>query len=82
MVANFYRLLMDPEVNPLRRLPKAVRFQLMMVLSWMWSVIFCLWVWQIVFIGPTILGHSILLAGIFFTAEIFRRARKIRQEIS
>ena len=76
MFANIYRLVMDPERNPLRSLPKMVRFQLMVVLAYMWSVVFSIYIGAISVLGPSIAVHTILLIGVFFTADIFRRARE------
>jgi hypothetical protein len=71
---NAYRALMDPSENPLRNLPRMVCFHYMLLLA-----IFALWVGYIWLMGPSLAVHSILLVGLFFTAEIFalanRRAR-------
>jgi hypothetical protein len=40
-VREAYALVMDENVNPLRELQKPRRLQLMTVLSWMWTTIFC-----------------------------------------
>ena len=40
----------------------------------MWSAIFCIWIGLVNFVGLSIAAHSILLIGVFFTADIFRRA--------
>ena len=76
MIRSLYDVVMDPERNPLRALPKAVRFQHMAVLAYMWSVVFCMYIGAIVLIGPSIAIHTILLVGVFFTAEVFRRAER------
>ena len=80
MIRQSYDFIMDPEQNPLEVLPKTVRFQFMMILAYMWSAIFALWVGQMVLFGVSAIGHTLLLIGLFFTADIFRRAR--RQSIS
>jgi len=72
---NLYSIVMNSSLNPLRKLPKSVRFQIMVLLSWMWSVVFSLWVGSVLAFGASISVHMILLVGIFFTAEAFRRAR-------
>ena len=74
MIRSSYNVVMDPERNPLQALPKLVRFQYMAVLAYMWSVVFCLYIGAIALIGPSIAVHTILLVGVFFTADIFRRA--------
>ena len=78
MLSRTYTLIMNPESNALFRLPKIVRFQLMTVLSLMWSVVFSVWIGAISMIGPSMAALSILLIGIFFTADIFRRSNKVR----
>ena len=40
MFRSLYQLVMDPERNPLQAVPKTVRFQFMIVLAYMWSVVF------------------------------------------
>lgn len=76
MLTNLYQVVMDPDRNPLRALPKMVRFQFMVVLAYMWSVVFSIYVGMIALVGPSIVVHTILLIGVFFTADIFRRARE------
>jgi hypothetical protein len=76
MLKSTYSLVMDPNRNPLRALPKMVRFQYMVVLAYMWSAVFSIYIGTIALFGPSIVAHTILLIGVFFTADIFRRARK------
>jgi hypothetical protein len=68
-------LVMHPDRNPLRNLPRIVRFQYLLILSYIWSVVFTIWVGSTLVLGPTIAGHSVLLVAIFFTSGIFRHAR-------
>ena len=74
MIKQIYRTVMDENVNPLRALPRSVQFQFMSVLSFMWSAIFTLWVGSFWLLGPTVVGHVLVLLGVLFTADIFRRA--------
>ena len=76
MIKSLYNLVMDSERNPLRALPKVVRFQYMVILAYMWSAVFSIYIGTIAYLGPSIAVHTILLIGVFFTADIFRRARK------
>jgi len=76
MINHAYAVVMDDNVNPLKNLPRTVRFQLMTVLSFMWSSIFTIWIGQAWILGPSMAGHMILLLGVLFTAEIFQRARR------
>ncbi len=75
-MTNAWQVVMDPDRNPLRRLPRIVAFQLMSVLAWMWSSVFCLWIGAVWLIGPSILAHTILLVGVFFTAVVFAQAER------
>ncbi len=61
---------MDPSVNPLRNLPRLVRFHYMLLLSYMWSAIFAMWVGYTWLMGPSLIAHSILLVGLFFTTDV------------
>ena len=76
MLKNMYASVMDENVNPLRTLPKIVRFQLMITLATLWSGVFAIWSGMIALAGPSMLVHSILLIGIYFTADIFKMADK------
>ncbi|MEQ9642060.1 MAG: hypothetical protein RIM84_18700 [Alphaproteobacteria bacterium] len=75
MLRKLYALIMDENLNPLSRLPKMVRFQYMMILSFMWSTVFTLWIGSAMVLGPTVIGHVAVLIAVFFTADVFRRAR-------
>ena len=74
-LAATWRLVMDSASNPLMRVPKMQRFQMMQVLAWMWSLVFTAWVGSALVFGASVVGHAILLIGIFFTAGVFRHAR-------
>ena len=69
---------MDPETNPLMHLPVAQRYQIMMVLSIMWTTIFTaslgIWIHYGVLFG----GHVLVLTGIFATFAIFQNAANSR----
>jgi uncharacterized RmlC-like cupin family protein len=67
---------MDSNVNSLRELPPAQKFQTMLFLSVMWTNIFCLsagaWFWY----GELIVFHVLVVAGIVVTSLVFRQASK------
>lgn len=71
-----YRSVMDSNFNPLRNLPPAQRFQAMVLLSIMWTTIFCAgagaWLWY----GELIVLHLLIAAGIVVTGVTFRRASR------
>ena len=75
-LAATWRLVMDSESNPLMRIPKMQRFQIMQVLAYMWSFVFAAWVGSALVFGVSAVGHAILLIGVFFTAGVFRHARR------
>jgi hypothetical protein len=73
MVKAAWDTVMNPEQNPLLQLPKVVRFQLMAVLAFMWSCIFCISAAMFMWIPEFVFGHVLLLLiGIFGTGYIFR----------
>jgi hypothetical protein len=78
-VISMYRAVMDSRVNPLRNLPPAQRFQLMLFLSIMWTNIFCLsagaWFWY----GELMVFHVLVVAGIVVTSLVFRRASQAKK---
>jgi hypothetical protein len=76
MLINAYKAVMDPSVNPLRNLPRLVRFHYMLLLSYMWSAIFALWVGYTCLMGPSLIVHPILLVGLFSTADVFALANR------
>ena len=76
MIRNAYNVVMNPDLNPLRGLPKIVRFQLMSALALMWSIVFSVWSGMIAWAGPSMAAHAVLLVGVFFTADVFRRASR------
>lgn len=73
MLSSYWDLVMNPERNPLARLPKIVRFQLMTVLALMWTCIFCASIGVFIWLPQFFAAHVILLLlGIFGTSYIFR----------
>ncbi len=70
------RVVMDPGLNPLATLPPAQRFQTMVVLSVMWSTIFCAFAGLWFYYGAVVLAHLLVLLGIAATGFTFRSARR------
>lgn len=78
---ELYRTVMDSDRNPLIALPRAQRFQIMVVLSLMWTTIFCTaagaWFWY----GELIFAHVLLALGVALTGATFHTAstrKKVR----
>ena len=73
---ELYRSIMDSERNPLNTMLPAQRFQVMVVLSLMWTSIFCTaasaWFWY----GELIAVHVLLALGVAITGMTFRAAPK------
>jgi hypothetical protein len=65
---------MDPNINPLRNLPPAQRFQITAYLGLMWTTLFCaagsLWMWY----GELVFVHILLAAGTLITGWTFKTA--------
>jgi hypothetical protein len=76
MIREAYAVVMDDEQNAFALLPKITRFQIMTVLSLMWSAVFTAYVGSYIIYGPTVIAHILVLLAIFFTADVFRRAEK------
>lgn len=73
MLQKIFKSVMDSDNNGLSQLPKVVRFQLMVILSFMWSVIFCISAGIFVWLPGYMFVHVVLLAiGIFGTSWIFK----------
>ncbi len=72
---ELYDTVMNENINPLRDLPKAQQFQLMMFLSTMWTTMFCLafglWAWW----GSIMIVHVPLALGVFLTGWTFKAAQ-------
>lgn len=73
---DWYTAIMNSERNPLRSLPPVQRFQLMVILSMMWTAIFCagagLWFWY----GEIVAAHVLVAMGILITTLTFRQASR------
>ena len=75
MIKQYYNLIMNSDSNGLSSLPNIVKFQLMTLLSFMWSIIFTLMVGSYLVLGPTLLLHVLFLIGVYFTADVFKKVK-------
>ena len=75
---NWFSLVMDDRRNPLRHLRPAQRFQAMLLLSLMWTTIFCAgagaWFWY----GELIVLHILICLGVLITSLTFHSASGVR----
>ena len=73
---DLFASVMNENKNPLQSLPKIQRYQIMVILSLMWSTIFSVaigsWYWW----GELVIGHVAVATGVLFTGLTFRAARK------
>ena len=76
MIKNYFNLIMNVDNNALANLPNIVKFQLMTLLSFMWSIIFTLMVGSYLVLGPSLILHILFLLGVFFTSELFRKVKR------
>ncbi|MBB44003.1 MAG: hypothetical protein CMM44_09605 [Rhodospirillaceae bacterium] len=71
-----YTSIMDSNKNPLKHLPQVQRFQLMVLLSIMWSTVFSIaigsWFWW----GELVVGHVAVAVGIILTSLTFGSAKQ------
>jgi hypothetical protein len=73
MIYKMFKSVMDSDSNGLSKLPKVVRFQIMVALSFMWSIIFCISAGVFVWLPGYMAVHVILLlVGIFGTGWMFK----------
>ena len=75
MLKSYYNLVMNSETNGLAELPNIVKFQLMTLLSFMWSIVFTLMVGSYLVLGPTMLLHVLFLLGVYFTSAVYRKSK-------
>ena len=76
MVKKYYNLVMNSENNGLSDLPNMVKFQLMTLLSFMWSIVFTLMVGSYLVLGPTVILHVLFLLGIYFTSAVYKNSKE------
>ena len=76
MFKKAYDLVMDDNTNAFNSLPKAVRFQLMTTLAYMWCAIFSFGTGYYLFFGVSLVFHLLFVLGLFITAHLFRKARE------
>lgn len=73
MIASYWNVVMNADENPLAKLPKIVRFQLMTMLALMWTIIFCASAGLFAWFPQFVFGHvALLLLGIFATSSVFQ----------
>ena len=78
-------IMFDDSKNDIRSLPKTVRLQILIVLSFVWSTVFSLYVFSLTsFIYgwlSMILAHIGLIFATYITFKIFHKARKEQKSV-
>ena len=73
---NSIAVVMNSESNPLNSLPRGQRFQIMAILSIMWTTIFSTALGSWFYYGELVVGHLAVLLGIFITAGVFKSSQQ------
>ena len=78
-------IMFDDSKNDIRSLPKTVRLQILIVLSFVWSTVFSLYVFSLTsFVYgwlSMILAHIGLIFATYITFKIFHKARKEQRSV-
>ncbi len=74
-----YSAIMDHNANPLRGLPRAQCFQVMLLLSVVWTTAFCLAIGSFLWWGELVAVHLALGLAALITGLTFKLAEKPRE---
>lgn len=76
-IYDAYKWIFDSSKNPLRHIPDpASRMFIMIILAFMWSGTFAVYLGSILYFGISIAAHIILLLMFFFTVAVFYDAER------
>ena len=70
---QIWGLIMNPNINPLSNITNLkVRHMIMLILAFMWSGVFSLYIIDSLYVfGITAIAHALLIAAIVITAYVF-----------
>ncbi len=78
-------IMFDDSKSDIRSLPKSVRLQILIVLSFVWSTVFSLYVFSLTtFIwgwAGVVMGHVGLIIAIYITFKMFHKAEKQQKSV-
>ena len=78
-------IMFDDSKNDLRSLPKSVRLQILIVLSFVWSTVFSLYVFSLTtFIwgwAGVVMAHIGLIIAVYITFKFFHKAQKEKRSV-
>ena len=69
--------LLDSTKNALKTAPMEYKFVLTNTLAAMWCIAFGVYTAELLFIGYNIIGHTVLIAAVFFTFYVFTTEKKM-----
>ena len=76
-IYDSYRYIFDSSRNPLRNIPDPTsRMFIMIILGFMWSGAFAIYLGSILYFGISLAAHIVLLLMFFFTVAVFYDAEK------
>lgn len=78
IIRSSWDAVMNEKRNPLRSFPLMTAHMMMQILAWMWSIVFALALGSYFVFGVSVIGHALVLAGVFGTLAVFRRAEQQR----
>ena len=68
--------LLDSTKNGIKNSPTEYKFVLSNTLASMWCIAFGIYTTELVYIGYNIIGHTVLIAAVFFTWFVFTTEKK------
>ena len=80
-------ILFDDSKNDFRSIPKAVRLNLLITLSTLWSTVFTVWTFETVYSmsygwGGLVLGHILFIIATYYTFHSFKNVREQAKKTS
>ena len=76
-IYDLYKYIFDSSRNPLRHIPDPTsRMFIMIILAFMWSGTFAIYLGSILYFGLSVAAHIVLLLMFFFTMAVFYDAEK------
>ena len=76
-IYDAYNYIFDSSKNPLRHIPDPPsRMFIMIILAFMWSGAFAVYVGSIIYFGISVAAHIVLILMFFFTMAVFYDAER------
>ena len=81
-IVTIGELVTDSRFNPLKQMDLTSRHYLIEVLAWMWIAIFTVSFFSFYVFGYLWLSQMLLIAGLFVTITLFKRAKTRQQKVA